>query len=1169
MSTCEYQKEVRFAVVMYGGISLAIYMNGVARELLNLVRATAPGDRYTKNHCAPLLKDDELTGSESIYRELSRYIVPAEDGAIPVRFLVDIISGTSAGGLNGIFLAKALANELPITPLQDLWVNEGEILKLINDGESYDDLVGLDNRHPESLLNSDRMYAKILAAFAQMESQGQPDPSGISRLVDALDLHVTATDLRGLNTPIYLKKEDTPPDPEPEQLQRHDLEPLLAQAVLERRYRTVFQFRYADWLTRDKGPSNDPNGTRPWNDFGPENTPFIAFCGRCTSSIVPAFEPMRLIDAKRILNSRANPNRTAYQYRPEMWQRFFRDYWTSAPFYSPDLPAAKAVKDAVHDFEGRQFGDGGYLDNKPFTHATATLSHRRADIEVDRKLLYVEPHPTDPNAIEVAAERVADKPKLDFVDHILAATGLPSKEPIRDDITALRNRSKLLQRIARMRSQGLAEGIGTINPLDPREPAYRQVRVASTLDALTDTLRRLLGMEDESPYIPALRVLLDVWREKFEGDEDAFLKRFDAGYLLRRHVSIRRGLSRATLTEPDEVLKQAYREAQRDFNYRFFDRLASRPYLRDVREAILSQAKMLTDAKEAVPIVYVKEDESRVTQIALGLLALKIRSVELGYILGGSEERERRRRSEEILGVRKEEDHPVRKTRPETLKQVTNLIAEHFDLAKIDQEFEAWTSSSSVVTDKVGKLKSQFPVDDRIEFPITYAAGATESREVEVIRVSPLEADSLFKDRSERVSKLMGVGLGHFAAFFQGTGRRHDILWGRLDAAERLICVLLPSSVTPAIRSELIARAQMAILMESLPLLQAVQTDAKGRPFAAWLASEIHKSCPSVSMAALLSGVREKALAEDLIRTGQTAPRPLPPKITTDTQVRAVGRAAPVLGQLLDDAAARQSSFKSVTRWIVRLASVVWAAVEVVLPTSWVGIVGRRWAGLILLLGLFMIGIGVVGGKTADAVLAWGWRVVALSAGFLGTVMLVRYLLWRNTQKRPPTAERLALPILIALAAVGCLIGNATLAQDLSGMSPGAAWTGVKSLQLVAIAASVAALFASFAEAGYWLEKGAKMENKPKARQVKTWFELATVVSGVLLISASVVGLVQEVSRNTALDDPIKTWVQAVLNGSVAWWEFANGNRVWLAVIGFFVAVAVIRASRFFRTSNS
>ena len=34
-------QEMRFAIVMYGGTSLAIYINGVAQELLALVRATA------------------------------------------------------------------------------------------------------------------------------------------------------------------------------------------------------------------------------------------------------------------------------------------------------------------------------------------------------------------------------------------------------------------------------------------------------------------------------------------------------------------------------------------------------------------------------------------------------------------------------------------------------------------------------------------------------------------------------------------------------------------------------------------------------------------------------------------------------------------------------------------------------------------------------------------------------------------------------------------------------------------------------------------------------------------------------------------------------------------------------------------------------------------------
>ena len=36
----DYTQEVRFAVVMYGGVSLAIYINGIAQELLSMVRST-------------------------------------------------------------------------------------------------------------------------------------------------------------------------------------------------------------------------------------------------------------------------------------------------------------------------------------------------------------------------------------------------------------------------------------------------------------------------------------------------------------------------------------------------------------------------------------------------------------------------------------------------------------------------------------------------------------------------------------------------------------------------------------------------------------------------------------------------------------------------------------------------------------------------------------------------------------------------------------------------------------------------------------------------------------------------------------------------------------------------------------------------------------------------
>src|SRR5262249_14262832 len=119
-------QEVRFAVVLYGGVSLAIYINGVVQELLRLVRSTAdiePAKGGTAKDDKP--KDADVKTSEAVYRKLGRLLDPAvpptettrvtETDPIKTKFKIDIISGTSAGGINGIFLAKALASGADLT----------------------------------------------------------------------------------------------------------------------------------------------------------------------------------------------------------------------------------------------------------------------------------------------------------------------------------------------------------------------------------------------------------------------------------------------------------------------------------------------------------------------------------------------------------------------------------------------------------------------------------------------------------------------------------------------------------------------------------------------------------------------------------------------------------------------------------------------------------------------------------------------------------------------------------------------------------------------------------------------------------------------------------------------------------------------------------------------
>jgi hypothetical protein len=55
---------------MYGGVSLAIYINGVTQELLNLVRATAYADG-NPHRGAGALPESDLRSTEKVYRKLA------------------------------------------------------------------------------------------------------------------------------------------------------------------------------------------------------------------------------------------------------------------------------------------------------------------------------------------------------------------------------------------------------------------------------------------------------------------------------------------------------------------------------------------------------------------------------------------------------------------------------------------------------------------------------------------------------------------------------------------------------------------------------------------------------------------------------------------------------------------------------------------------------------------------------------------------------------------------------------------------------------------------------------------------------------------------------------------------------------------------------------------
>jgi len=84
-----------------------------------------------------------------------------------------------------------------------------------------------------------------------------------------------------------------------------------------------------------------------------------------------------------------------------------------------------------------------------------------------------------------------------------------------------------------------------------------------------------------------------------------------------------------------------------------------------------------------------------------------------------------------------------------------------------------------------------FPMWDVLLYPVQALSQIGEGDAIEVVRVSPHEATLLPVPEGGKVE---GKREHHFYAFFSREARENDYLWGRLDAAEQLVRLLVDSS---------------------------------------------------------------------------------------------------------------------------------------------------------------------------------------------------------------------------------------------------------------------------------------------------------------------------------------------------------------------------------------
>src|ERR1700683_3853545 len=106
------RQEIRLAVVMTGGVSLCIWMGGIARELNLLL--------HSGNGASELAQ--RVQGCYQSLLDL-----------LSAEVSVDVLSGTSAGGINAAILGLANVHDADIGSLRELWLDQGAFDTLLRD----------------------------------------------------------------------------------------------------------------------------------------------------------------------------------------------------------------------------------------------------------------------------------------------------------------------------------------------------------------------------------------------------------------------------------------------------------------------------------------------------------------------------------------------------------------------------------------------------------------------------------------------------------------------------------------------------------------------------------------------------------------------------------------------------------------------------------------------------------------------------------------------------------------------------------------------------------------------------------------------------------------------------------------------------------------------------
>jgi patatin-related protein len=723
----ERSREVRLGLVIYGGVSLAVYENGVAQELFNAVKG------------------------EGVYG-LVKALTDSD-------ILVDILSGTSAGGINGIYLAYALSNGKDFRAMADLWREDGDILKLLRSPS---------DPNTASLLDSEGFYQPRLAhAFRSLPDYVPPDPDWPYRSeVQELDLFVTGTDANG---DVYTVFDD----------QGHPID--------VKNHLALFQLCYRQGRKND---FTDPN-------LPERGIQALAKLARLTSCFPAAFAPVHV---KKEAADSTSPDSLLQRWGQLGREAYFLDggVLNNKPFSS----TIDAIYGRMADRDTKRILFYVEPDPERFEHNAEQEAPNVVRAAVDG-VVSIPGYQSISADLQDIANRNTKVSEYETLVRCASQVGQYTPDCLKQSQTEALEKLKIDK-------PTLFEGY--------LRSRLSQIRDRTLERILNDHGKRGFFSPEENQ---AARELVDSFQE-WRGDGLHTLEEFDVYFRLRRlyHViyELRHKLYKAkeethVRDNRKDDRKQLHEEVRHCLNHQLqvleilrFNmealvdeaelnwRALSQPQPKGLNAGRSWQEILAAAAAEPADALTPRQKQTDTATPASKMWATVRKAMRMLLDTEGIQIPEANPEDVDEEARRREQFAQDMRSR---LAKVLKSIGQHHQpakgnlLAECDRlEGKAIESLSGVNDDPAVAAYCCFVEIDALVFPASLISGTDARDIINTVRLSPVDARKGFSSPSLE-EKLCGTALGHFGGFLARPWRSNDILWGRLDALCQILECLL------------------------------------------------------------------------------------------------------------------------------------------------------------------------------------------------------------------------------------------------------------------------------------------------------------------------------------------------------------------------------------------